>query len=78
MKTATDSLPRDYIATRVAEAKEKWDGQNSNSFQAKIRLASQVKCKCEVFNVWHAAADNVTEKGVDIAWGASVVCRTAA
>jgi hypothetical protein len=42
-----------------------------NPFAAKLRLASTVSCKCEEFNVWHAAADNVTEGGVDAAWGST-------
>lgn len=42
---------------------------NTDPFAAKIRMASAVKSKCEEFNIWHAAADNVTANGTDIAWG---------
>jgi len=48
---------------RIAAASE------TDRFASKIRLASAVKSKCEEFNIWHAAADNVTESGVDAAWG---------
>lgn len=38
----------------------------ADSFAAKIRLASNVSCKEEAFNVWHANADKV---GASFVWG---------
>jgi hypothetical protein len=50
-------------------------GQQHDSFTSKILLASSGASRCEVFNVWHAAADNVTENGVDREWGTLVTVR---
>ena len=62
--------PRDAIKQAVEEAQQRLSSPTVNDqFAAKIRLASAVKSKCEEFNVWHAAADNVTASGVNASWG---------
>jgi hypothetical protein len=61
---------RDAIRQAAEEARQRFSTTpDKDAFAAKIRLASTVKSKCEEFNIWHAAADNVTESGVDAAWG---------
>ena len=64
--------PRDAIRQAVEEAQKRLSSPSeTDMFAAKIRLASAVQSKCEEFNVWHAAADNVTEGGVNATWGST-------
>lgn len=67
----TEILPaRESMKQAAEEARLRIaDAPDNDSFASKIRLASAVKSKCEEFNIWHAGADNVTESGVDAAWG---------
>lgn len=68
--TTTPFPARDAIKQAAEAAQQRLSSApESDRFAAKIRLASAVSSKCEEFNVWHAAADNVTESGVDAAWG---------
>lgn len=44
-------------------------GLPNNRFSAKVIASSHAASKCEEFNIWHAASDNVTNNGTDLAWG---------
>jgi len=65
------TLPaRDAIKKAVENAQQRLaTAPETDRFAAKIRFSSAVQSKCEEFNIWHAAADNVTGRGVDTAWG---------
>jgi hypothetical protein len=67
----TTTFPaRDAIKQAVEGAQKRLSSPlQTDRFAAKIRLASAVKSKCEEFNIWHAAADNKVDNGVDSAWG---------
>lgn len=68
------TLPRrDAIQQAVLAAQPRLQSAlASDRFAAKIRQTSAVASKCEEFNMWHAASDNVTESGVNAAWGSMV------
>ena len=44
-------------------------GLPNDQFAAKLIASSHAASKCEEFNIWHAASDNVTDNGTDLAWG---------
>lgn len=63
MKTSSIPSPSNHTADHGPTA------AMSDAFAAKVFAASRGTSRCEEFNVWHAAADNVTNNGVDLEWG---------
>lgn len=67
MKTPT-LLPREVFRD-AAQTQLENANRRPSSLGKKIASASQVACKEEEFNVWHAAKDNVLCSGANRAWG---------
>jgi len=69
MITNQHTLDRDAVKQAAAMINTTAARSSPSSFATKISSSSQVRCKEEEFNVWHAAADNVVCNGANLAWG---------